>query len=99
MVEADGRLYMLDQDFGMRLMVLYEDTREWAPVGRLSTQQMRPPCRLAAVGSTVFVVGKGLGTIAIDVGMARNVQGAIVCSSMHYLNSYSDVISCRCLAI
>ncbi|PON43043.1 cAMP-dependent protein kinase regulatory subunit [Parasponia andersonii] len=97
-VVVDGTLYVLDQTSGTRLMMWKKEIRVWAPVGRLSPLLTRPPCRLVAVGNSIFVVGKGLSTVMLDVGKAINVEGAMVSSSIPKLNS-DDVISCKCLTI
>lgn len=98
-VVVDGMLYVLDQSSGTRLMMWKKEIREWVPVGRLSPLLTRPPCRLVAVGKSIFVVGKGLSTVILDVGKAGNVEGAMVSSSIPNLNSDDDVISCKCLTL
>lgn len=98
-VVVDGTLYVLDQSSGTRLMMWKKETREWVPVGRLSPLLTRPPCRLVAVGTSIFVIGKGLSTVMLDVGKAGNVEGAMVSSSIPNLSSDDDVISCKCLTI
>lgn len=98
-VVVDGTLYVLDQTSGTRLMMWKKGIRAWAPVGRLSPLLTRPPCRLVAVGQSIFVVGKGLSTVILDVGKAVNVEGMMVSSSIAKLNSDDDIISCKCLTI
>lgn len=98
-VVVDGMLYVLDQSSGTRLMIWKKETREWVPVGRLSPLLTRPPCRLVAVGKSIFVVGKGLSTVVLDVGKAGNVEGTMVSSSIPNLNSDDNVISCKCLTL
>ncbi|XP_004306790.1 PREDICTED: F-box/kelch-repeat protein SKIP4 [Fragaria vesca subsp. vesca] len=98
-VVIGGTLYVLDQSSGTRLMMWQKETREWIPVGRLSSLLTRPPCQLVAVGKSIYVVGKGLSTVMFDVENAGNMEGVIVSSSIPRLNSDDDVISCKCLSI
>ncbi|XP_062153944.1 F-box/kelch-repeat protein SKIP4 isoform X3 [Alnus glutinosa] len=77
-VAVDGTLYALDQSSGTRLIMWRKETREWVPVGRLSPLFTRPPCQMVAVGKRIFVVGKGLSTVVIDVGNAGNMGGVMV---------------------
>lgn len=97
-VVVDGTLFVLDQSSGTRLM-MWKETGIWAPFGRLSPLLTRPPCRLVAVGRRIFVIGKGLSTVMLDVGKAVNVEGVMVSSSIPKLTSVDDVISCKCLTI
>ncbi|KAB1207465.1 F-box/kelch-repeat protein SKIP4 [Morella rubra] len=100
-VVVEGTLYVLDQSSGTRLIMWQKETREWVPVGRLSPLLTRPPCQIVAIGKSIFVVGKGLSTVVIDVGNARNMEGVLLSSSIPKikLTSDDDVISCKCLAI
>ena len=98
-VVVDGTLYVLDQSSGTRLMMWQKETRQWLPVGRLSTLRTRPPCQMVAIGTTIFVVGKGLSTVVIDVGNAGNMGGVMMSSTISKITSDDDVISCKCLAI
>ncbi|CAB4300413.1 unnamed protein product [Prunus armeniaca] len=61
-VAVDGTLYVLDQSSGTRLMIWQKESREWIPVGRLSSLLTRPPCQLVAIGKKFYVVGKGLSS-------------------------------------
>lgn len=98
-VAVDGTLYVLDQSSGTRLMMWQKESREWIPVGRLSSLLTRPPCQLVAIGKKFYVVGKGLSTVMFDVENAGNMEGVMVSSSIPKLNSDDDVISCKCLSI
>ena len=80
-------------------MMWKKETREWVPFGRLSSLLTRPPCRLVAIGKSIFVVGKGLSTVMLDIGNAGNAEGVMLSSSIPKLVSDDDVISCKCLAI
>ncbi|GAV84834.1 LOW QUALITY PROTEIN: F-box domain-containing protein, partial [Cephalotus follicularis] len=57
-VNVDGTFYVLDQ-YGTRLMMWQKEIRKWVPVERLSSLVTRPPCRLVAIGKSIFVIGKG----------------------------------------
>ncbi|KAI4355059.1 hypothetical protein L6164_003872 [Bauhinia variegata] len=98
-VVVDGILYVLDQSLGTRLMMWQKDRRRWVPVGKLSPKLTRPPCRLVAIGKSIFVVGKGLSTVVIDVGDVGNMGRIMVGSSIPKLISDDDVISCKCSSI
>ncbi|KAM7275981.1 hypothetical protein ACFE04_017847 [Oxalis oulophora] len=89
-VVVDGTLYVLDQRSGVKLMMWQKDNREWLPVGRLSDLVARPPCRLVAVGKSIFVVGKGRRTVVIDVDNAGNMGRVMVSSSIPKLTSDDD---------
>ncbi|KAL9430170.1 hypothetical protein AB3S75_025535 [Citrus x aurantiifolia] len=98
-VVVDDALYVLDQSSGTKLMMWQKESREWAPVGRLSPLLTRPPCKLVAIGKTIFVIGKGCSAVVIDVGKIGNIGGIMVSSSIPKLNDNDDIISCKCLAI
>ncbi|CAA0820774.1 F-box/kelch-repeat protein SKIP4 [Striga hermonthica] len=99
-VVIDGKLYVLDQVSGLRLMMWREDVREWMAVRRISTHLVLPPCRLVAIGKKIFVIGKGLSTVIFDVGSVGScVDGVLVSYSVGKLGSDCDVISCKCVAI
>ncbi|MED6159148.1 hypothetical protein PIB30_039658 [Stylosanthes scabra] len=99
-VVVDGVLYVLDQSSGTRLMMWHKERHEWLPVGKLSPLLTRPPCRLVAVGKSIFIVGKGLSTVVVDVGDLGNLGRRVMMgSSIPKLMSDYNVISCKCLAI
>ncbi|MCL7039187.1 hypothetical protein MKW94_012117 [Papaver nudicaule] len=98
-IVVEGNLYVLDQTSGTRLMMWEKKSREWIAVGRLSPLLTRPPCRLASIGKSIFVIGKGLSTVAFDVSRAGNVGGLMVSSSIPRLAGDNDVISCKVLSI
>ncbi|KAL5994376.1 hypothetical protein ACLOJK_024426 [Asimina triloba] len=66
-VVVDGDLYVLDESSGTKLKVWQKERKEWEVVGRLSTQLTRPPCQLVAIGRQIFVIGRGLSTVVIDL--------------------------------
>ncbi|KAI9110106.1 hypothetical protein K1719_019147 [Acacia pycnantha] len=99
-VVVDGLLYVLDQSSGTRLMMWQKERRQWMPVGKLSPLLTRPPCQLVAVGKSIFVIGKGLSTVVVDVRDVGNMGRVMVGSSIPKLiSSDDDVISCKCLAV
>ncbi|XWS35782.1 hypothetical protein CRYUN_Cryun20dG0025400 [Craigia yunnanensis] len=98
-VVVDGTLYVLDESYGTRLMMWQKDLREWVPVGRLSPLLTRPPCKLVAIGKSIYVIGKGHSTVVVDVSNAGNTGGMMVSSSIPKLTSNDEIISCKCLAI
>ncbi|KAJ4957168.1 hypothetical protein NE237_013951 [Protea cynaroides] len=98
-VVVDSTLYVLDQRSGTRLMMWQAKSRDWVSVGRLSPLLTRPPCRLVAIGKSIFVIGKGLSTVVLDLAKAGNVGGVMVSSSVPKLDSDVDVISCKTLSI
>lgn len=98
-VVIDGVLYVLDETSGTRLMMWRKETRDWVALGRLSSMLTQPPCRLVAVGSCIFIIGKGLSTVVYDVGKAGDMMGVMVSSSIPKISSVDDVISCKILSL
>jgi hypothetical protein len=80
-VVVDGTLYMLEQKLGTTLMMWEKDTKEWVMLGRLSDKVTRPPCQLVAVGRKIYVIGRGLSVVTIDMDTAVRVDGLLVTSS------------------
>ncbi|KAJ8900429.1 hypothetical protein K2173_025206 [Erythroxylum novogranatense] len=98
-VAVDGTLYVLDESSGTRLITWQKDNREWVVVGRLSTLVTRPPCQLVAIGKKIFIVGKGLSTVAFDIDKTRNMGRVIISSSVARMDSDDDIVCCKCIAI
>ncbi|CAK9156765.1 unnamed protein product [Ilex paraguariensis] len=98
-VVVDNTLYVLDQSSGTRLMMWCKGKREWVAIGRLSSLFTMPPCRLVSIGKSIFVIGKGLRTVVVDVGNAGNAGGVLMSSSVRQWISLGDVISCKTIAI
>ncbi|XP_027336736.1 F-box/kelch-repeat protein SKIP4 [Abrus precatorius] len=98
-VVVHENLFHLDQSMGAKLMMWHKDRCEWIPIGKLSPLLTRPPCHLVAVGTRIFVIGKGLSTVVIDVGDLGNLGGMIIGSSIPGLLYDFSVISCKCLSI
>ncbi|XP_073152452.1 F-box/kelch-repeat protein SKIP4 [Henckelia pumila] len=71
---------------------------EWIAVRHIS-YRVRPPCRLVAVDKKMFVIGKGLSTVMLDVRDIYRVDRVLVSSSVPGLITVNDVISCKSLAI
>lgn len=96
----DGRLYVLDQSSGTRLMMWRKERKDWVVVKRLSQFLTQPPCRLVAVGKRIFVIGKGLSTVIFEVDESTNMGGIMVGSSISKLTSSDcDIVSCRLLTL
>lgn len=98
-VVVDGTLYMLDEISGTKLMRWEEERENWEAVGRLSSLIMSPPCHLVAIGKGIFVIGKGLSSVMLDVGCDKIMGGVMVSSSVTKFNHDVDVISCKCVSI
>lgn len=95
---VDGSPYMLDEGLGMKLSKWQNG--HWAPVGRLSSLVTEPQCELAAVGRRIFVVGKGLRTVMVDVDVAAEGGRMFVSSPpMPGLDDDLTVISCKTIAM
>jgi len=98
-VVVDDTLYVLDQTLGTRLMMWHKERLQWIPVGKLSPRLTRPPCQLVAVGRRIFIVGKGLSTVVVDVGDLGNEGQVMKASSIPASLSDFTVITCKCLSI
>ncbi|KAK4804935.1 hypothetical protein SAY86_004752 [Trapa natans] len=99
-VVIDGRLYVLDQSSGTRLMMWRKESNAWVMVKRLSQSLTRPPCRLVAIGKRIFVIGKGLSTVTFEVDGGTNIGGVMVGSSISKLSSSDcDLVSCKLLML
>ncbi|KAH7426368.1 hypothetical protein KP509_11G098800 [Ceratopteris richardii] len=93
--------YMLDQTFGVKLLSLNKANKCWDPVGRISPLLIRTPCRLAVVGSTLFVIGRGLKVLAIDMENTWKSTGIMVTSSIMGLQTRANnlVVCCKTIYI
>lgn len=101
-VVLDGTLYMLDETSGTRLMMWQKETEDWAPLGRLAEQLTKPPCHLVAIGRRIFIIGRMLHTVVVDVDKAAKVGGMLVTSSFEpKLGGVRglEVIGCKTIAI
>ena len=76
-----------------------KERREWIPVGRLLPSNARPPFQLVAVGKSIFIVGRVLSTVVVDVGDLGNEDQMIVGSAIPGLLFDVNVISVKCLSI
>nr|GMD29871.1 F-box/kelch-repeat protein SKIP4 [Ipomoea batatas] len=97
-VVIDETLFVLDQTSGTRLMVWQKDSREWVAMGRLSPLLTKPPCRVAAIGKKIFIIGKGLSTVVFDVENAWNMDGILVSSSVPKTTD-DEILDCKAIAI
>ncbi|MCO5592176.1 hypothetical protein L7F22_046172 [Adiantum nelumboides] len=93
--------YMLDQTFGVKLLTLDKANKCWDAVGRISPLLIRTPCRLAVVGSTLFIVGRGLKVLAIDMEKSWKSTGLLVTSSIMGLQTRANnvVVCCKTIYI
>ncbi|XP_051147364.1 F-box/kelch-repeat protein SKIP4 [Andrographis paniculata] len=98
-VVIDGILYVLEQTSGLKLTMWQAEAREWIALRRLSMHLVTPPCRLVAIGKKILVVGKGLGTVMVDIENASCVEGVLLSSSILKLNCDYEVISCKSLSV
>ncbi|XP_073357729.1 F-box/kelch-repeat protein SKIP4-like [Aegilops tauschii subsp. strangulata] len=64
----------------LTLLMWLNETKEWVMVGRLSDKLTRPPCELVAIGRKIYVIGKGLSTVTIDMDTAARVDVFLVTS-------------------
>lgn len=97
---VDGTLYMLDETSGTRLMMWRKETEEWVLLGRLSQHLTKPPCHLAVIGRSIFVIGCGLRTVIVNVDQAANAKGMLVTSSFDpHVDGILDRIGCKTIAI
>uniref|UniRef100_A0A7I4A5U7 Uncharacterized protein n=1 Tax=Physcomitrium patens TaxID=3218 RepID=A0A7I4A5U7_PHYPA len=94
-------VYMLDQSFGIKLMVLDKESGEWDRIGRFSPLSIRLPCRLAAIEKNLYVVGRGLKTLVLNTDKASTTSGGIlVASTINGLPDSEDVIlSCHVIEL
>lgn len=93
--------YMLDQTFGVKLLALDKARKCWDFVGRISPLLIRTPCRMAVVGSTLFVVGRGLKVLALDMKNTWKSTGLLVTSSIMGAESRANnvVVCCKTIYI
>lgn len=93
-------VYMLDQTAGIKLMMLDKENQSWVSVGRISTYLIKTPCRITAIGTMLFVIGRGLQTLMLDLEKVGRVRGTLTTTSIPGLGSVDDIIiSCKTIAI
>ncbi|XP_024380511.1 F-box/kelch-repeat protein SKIP4 isoform X1 [Physcomitrium patens] len=94
-------VYMLDQSFGIKLMVLDKESGEWGRIGRFSPHSIRLPCRLAAIEKNLYVVGRGLKTLVLNTEKTGIVSGGmLVASTINGLPDSEDVVlSCHVIEL
>lgn len=99
-VAVGGTLYILEETIGTRLMMWEKESKEWVALGRLSQQLTRPPCQLVAIGRSIFLVGKGLNTMVINLDqVAENARMLVSSSIVPDFNLDATVISCKTITI
>ena len=79
-------------------MMWHKERREWILVGKLSPLPIRQPCQLVAVGKSIFVVGRVLSTVVVDVDNLGNEDQVIVGSAIPGLLFDVNVTSVKCLS-
>uniref|UniRef100_A0A453MUZ5 Uncharacterized protein n=2 Tax=Aegilops tauschii TaxID=37682 RepID=A0A453MUZ5_AEGTS len=98
-VVVDRMLCMLDQSLGTKLMIWLNETKELVMVGRLSDKP-RPPCELEAGSRKIYVIGRGLSTVTIDMDTVASVDGFLVSSSTGPLMEHDFLLKkCRVITI
>ncbi|XP_021748352.1 F-box/kelch-repeat protein SKIP4-like [Chenopodium quinoa] len=97
-VVVDDTIYVLDQSLGSKLMMWQKNTREWIPLCRLSPLLPRPPCQMVAIGRKIFIIGKGLSAVVLDINVG-NADRMIASSSIPNFSCDDDVICCKCVSI
>ncbi|KAJ3693892.1 hypothetical protein LUZ60_009372 [Juncus effusus] len=105
-VVANGSLIALNEGYsgiGKRLMVWNEKDRSWAMIGRVSDLVAKSPCKLVCVDRSVYVVGKGFGTVVVFMDMVVNEGGSgmLVCGSLRAIDELMDleILSCHAITI
>ncbi|RDY07899.1 F-box/kelch-repeat protein SKIP4, partial [Mucuna pruriens] len=98
-VVVDGNLFVLDKNLGSRLMMWHKERREWMPVGKLSPLLTKSPCKLVAVGKSIFVVGKGLSTVVLDVSNFGTTVQVMMGFSLPRVACDFNVLSCKCFSL
>ncbi|OAE21502.1 hypothetical protein AXG93_2116s1160 [Marchantia polymorpha subsp. ruderalis] len=99
-VTDQGDVYMLDQTFGLKIMMLNHGSLEWIPVGRLSPKSITPPCKLVFVKNILYIVGRGLQTISYNLDKGHSSRGMLATSSIPALEPAEDVVlSCHMIEI
>ncbi|CAI7917334.1 unnamed protein product [Closterium sp. NIES-53] len=71
----DGRMYMLDQIGGIRLAVYDDVAQMWRSIGRLSPALLTPPCRILGFRGRLYVIGRGLSMVVVEVVEALRCDG------------------------
>jgi len=93
-------VYMLDQTAGIKLMILDKENQSWVSLGRISTYLIKTPCKITAIGTMLFVIGRGLQTLMLDLEKVGRVRGTLMTTSIPGLGSVDDIIiSCKTIAI
>ncbi|CAI5534761.1 unnamed protein product [Closterium sp. Naga37s-1] len=96
----DGRMYMLDQIGGIRLAVYDDVAQMWRPIGRLSPALLTPPCRILGFRGRLYVIGRGLSMVVVEVEEALRCDGVLLTRRIDGVGCPSDVVvSCVVLEL
>lgn len=98
-----GSLFSLEESCGKKLMVWQEENGCWDTLGRLSDQLAKPPCLLMGMDRSVYVVGKGFGTVVVfaDTAVSGAGTGVLLCGSIFPRQDLMDlsILSCHAITI
>ncbi|CAI5956735.1 unnamed protein product [Closterium sp. NIES-65] len=88
----DSRMYMLDQIGGIRLAVYDDVAQMWRPIGRLSPALLTPPCRILGFRGRLYVIGRGLSMVVVEVEEALRCDGVLLTRRIDGVGCPSDVV-------
>ncbi|CAI7842241.1 unnamed protein product [Closterium sp. NIES-54] len=88
----DGRMYMLDQIGGIRLAVYDDVAQMWRSIGRLSPALLTPPCRILGFRGRLYVIGRGLSMVVVEVVEALRCDGVLLTRRIDGVGCPSDVV-------
>ncbi|XP_078178412.1 F-box/kelch-repeat protein SKIP4-like isoform X2 [Carex rostrata] len=98
-----GSLFSLEESCGKKLMMWQEENGCWDTLGRLSDQLAKPPCLLMGMDRSVYVVGKGFGTVVVfaDTAVSGAGTGVLLCGSIFPRQDLMDlsILSCHAITI
>jgi hypothetical protein len=102
-VVVSGSLFSLEEGCGKKLMMWQEEKGCWDMLGRLSDQLAKPPCLLLGMDRSVYVVGKGFGTVVVfaDMAISGAGTGVLLCGSICPRPDLMDlsILSCHAITI
>ena len=81
-------------------MMLDKQNKSWVPVGRISTYLIKTPCRINAIGTILFAIGRSLQNLMLDLEKVGRVSRTLMMTSIPGLDCADDIIiSCKTIAI
>ncbi|KAJ7566233.1 hypothetical protein O6H91_02G093100 [Diphasiastrum complanatum] len=99
-ISVGSNVYMLDLTYGIKLMVLDKEAMSWNTSGRLSPHAICPPCRIASIETNLYIVGKGLKALVLNLEKIGTESGLLVTSTINGSRSSDDmVVSSNVLAL